>query len=408
MIHVKWRYLAPVVPCLLASGIAAAGGPLVIRTNGEPFVWNTADPIEYRTDNGPLSASVKEGSARSRVASMFQVWQAVDSATISYERTGFIDPVPGFADGDVSTLAEYDAVDGDCSAGNQSPIIDADGTIFRALGLDEESIIGFAGPCAIDPAQGLILSGSAVMNGLFQDGQETPVRDLLPAEFNATFIHEFGHFSGLDHSQINAGCGFVSCGADLLAGLPTMFPLLVSAEQATLSIDDVGWISMLYPASGPDGFSNTHGRIIGTVYFSDAESHAQLVNIIARRVDIPGGVDESRTTAASAVSGNKFRIFHGNPINQPDPTPFGPFRSQNPSHIGFYEIPLPPGDYRIELESIRPEFTGGSSVGGETVIPIRGGSVRTASPITVTAGVTRTFDSDLNSTPPRFDQFESP
>jgi hypothetical protein len=336
---------------------------------------------------------------------MFAVWQDVGSANIRYSRAGAISSVPGFSGGDVNTVAEFDAVEGDCADGNQNPIIyDETGEIFQDV-VGDDAVIGFAGPCAIDPGQGRIVSGHAVMNGLFQDGNLSNF-ELSEAEFDATFIHEFGHFSGLDHSQINVQCGFAACGADNLAGLPTMFPFLVSDEQATLSIDDIGWISKLYPAAS---FATTHGTITGTVFFSDGESHAQLVNVIARRVDSPGGADESRTTAASGVSGNRFRIFQGNPINEPDPQPLGPFRSQNPAHIGFYEIPLPPGNYLIEVESIDPNFTEGSSVGGETVIEMPGSAPPPLGPVTVTAGATSAGnDVILIGTPPRFDQFEGP
>ena len=392
---------------LLASCHALAGGPLAIRTSGDPFTWGAAT-IQYRTDGGPLSASVNNAAGIARVNAMFEVWEDVPAASISYNRAGGINDVAGFSDGNVSTVVEYNAVDGSCSAGNQSPIVfDEAAEIFIALGVDEQSVIGFAGPCALDPAQGRILSGIAVMNGLFQDGSSAPVPDLTAAEFNATFVHEFGHFSGLDHSQVNWECGFGPCGADNLAGLPTMFPFLVTAQQGTLSIDDIGWISKLYPAGGAGGFDATHGTITGTVYFSDGETQAQLVNVVARRVDVPGGADQSRTTAASGVSGNKFRIFHGNPINQPDPEPLGPFRSQDPSHIGFYEIPLPPGDYMIHVESIQPEFADGSSVGGETVIAMPGTSPGPIGPVTVAAGVPSPgIDVTLLGTPPRFDQFE--
>jgi len=403
------RCAAALVASLAAGGTASAGGPLVIQVSGEPYTWGTAT-IQYRTDGGNLSASVGNSAAIGRVAAMFDVWADVPSSSISYDRAGGISDTGVFNDGNVSTEAEYDAVNADCAAGDQSPIVfDEAAAIFIALGVDETSVIGFAGPCALDPAQGRILSGIAVMNGLFQDGNAAPVPDLSAAEFDATFVHEFGHFSGLDHSQVNWECGFLACGADNLAGLPTMFPFLVSAQQGTLSIDDIGWISKLYPAAGGSGFAATHGTITGTIYFSDGESQAQLVNVVARRVDVAGGADQSRTTAASGVSGNKFRVFHGNPINQPDPEPLGPFRSQDPSHIGYYEIPLPPGDYLIDVESVQPEFTAGSSVGGETVIAMPGTSPGPLGPVTVAAGVTSTGnDVVLVGTPPRFDQFEGP
>ena len=133
------------------------------------------------------------------------------------------------------------------------------------------------------------------------------------------------------------------------------------------------------------------------------------MNVVARRVDAPGGADESRTTAASGVSGYKFRFFHGNPINDPDPDFFGPFRSQDPSHIGFYEIPLPPGNYTIEVESIHPEFTDGSSVGADDRHRDAGHRAGAASG----RSRSRRRDRDGNDvtlvgTPPRFDQFEGP
>ena len=263
-------------------------------------------PIQYRTDGGPLSATVTEQTARTRVQNMFNVWQNVGSASISYSRAGAILDVGAFTDGDVSTAVEYDAVNGACGSGAQNPIIyDVTGEIFEDVVADD-SVIGFAGPCAIDPALGRILSGNAVMNGLYQDGQAAPIADLTAAEYDATFIHEFGHFSGLDHSQINVDCGFVNCGADNLAGLPTMFPFLVTSQQGTLSIDDIGWISKLYPAAGGGGFAATHGTITGTIYFSDGESHAQLVNVVARRVDTAAAPTRAarRRAPASLATGS--------------------------------------------------------------------------------------------------------
>ena len=216
---------------LIAAGLASAGGPLGVFTNGEPYVWNVAT-IQYRTDGGPLSATVTEQAARTRVQNMFNVWQNVGSASISYSRVGAILDVGAFTDGDVSTAVEYDAVNGACGSSAQNPVIyDVTGEIFEDVVADD-SVIGFAGPCSIDPALGRILSGSAVMNGLYQDGQAAPIADLTAAEYDATFIHEFGHFSGLDHSQINVDCGFVNCGADNLAGLPTMFPFLMTSRRA--------------------------------------------------------------------------------------------------------------------------------------------------------------------------------
>lgn len=384
---------------ILAASLATAGGPNFLRSNGQPYVWNTASAVRYVTDEGPLSATVDEVAARTRVASMFAVWQNVPSASISYQRDGFI---PG---GDVNTEARFNTVEGECNDGSLSPIIyDETGVIFDAV-IGDDAVIGFAGACAVDVAQGRILTGHAVMNGLFQDGQPTPIQDLTVAEFDATFIHEFGHFSGLDHSQINVACASIACGADDLAGLPTMFPFLITAQQGSLSIDDVAWISRLYPASGASGFAATHGTIAGTVYFSDGETPMQFVNVVARQVDT--GANQDRRFAASVVSGFRFRACHSNPITNDACPESG---SDSPGLIGSYEIPVPPGSYTIEFEGIYSEFTDGSSVGPwSRPPPMPGTAPAPLGPVTVSAGATTGgHDAVIQNTPPRFDQFEGP
>jgi len=389
---------------LAAAGLARAGGPLGSDSNGEPFTWPVGTTIQYRTDGGSLSSTVTQNQARTRVAAMFQVWQDVAAAALSYNRQGAI---TGVADGDVSTAAEYNAVEGSCNNGTQSPIVfDVDGSLFEDLGQDS-AVIGFAGPCSID-GNGHYASGQAVMNGIFLDGVSNADNlELTDAEFDAAFVHEFGHFSGLDHSQINVQCGFSNCSLIDLDGLPTMFPFLVSDTQRTLSIDDVAWFSRLHPVEGVGGFDATHGTITGTVYFSDGESHVQYANVIARRVEAGGS--EPRWLAVSNVSGYRFRACTPNSITNPAPDFCPPSGSLNPAHIGFYEIPVPPGSYTIEVEPIDPAFIDGSSVGpSDRPIAMPGGAPALG-PITISAGQTSSGnDIVLIGTPPRFDQFEGP
>jgi hypothetical protein len=387
----------------LASLVAGAGGPLILDEVGGRFVWDTAQPIQYRTDGGNLSSQVNGTEAQARVAGMFAVWQDVPSSDIRYQRAGQIQAVGAFTDGDVTTAAEYNAVEGDCGSGNQNPVVyDVDGSLFELLGQDS-SVIGFAGPCAIDGA-GHIVSGLAVLNGIFQDGVNSGDNfELTEDQFDAAFIHEFGHFSGLDHSQINLNCLVnAPCGTDNLEGLPTMFPFLLSAAQKTLATDDVAWISWMYPQGGAGGFGQTHGRISGRVLFSDGESQAQLVNVIARRVDAGG--NEDRRIAASSVSGYRFGIVHGNPITGAPPSGFG---SSNPGHIGLFEIPLPAGSYTIEVEGIHEEFVDGSSVGPGLIIAMPGTAPAPSGPISVSAGEHESgHDVTLIGTDPRYDDFE--
>jgi hypothetical protein len=387
---------------LAAAGPAAAGGPLALNSGGQPFTWPAGTTIQYRTDGGSLSSSVNQTQARARVAAMFQVWEDVASAALGYNRQG---AVTGVADGDVSTAAEYNAVEGACNNGTQNPIVfDVDGSLFEDLGQDS-AVIGFAGPCAIG-GSGQFISGPAVMTGIFLDGVSNASNlELTDNEFDAAFVHEFGHFSGLDHSQINVECA-TGCSAGDLEGLPTMFPFLVHESQRTLSIDDVAWLSRLYPAGGGGGFAATHGTITGTVYFSDGESQLQYANVIARRVNAGG--NEPRRFAVSTVSGYRFRACTPNTITNPDQGFCPPSGSLDPAHIGLYEIPVPPGSYTIEVEAIDPSFTSGSSVGpSDFPIPMPGSPPPPIGPITIAAGQTSSGnDVVLIGTQPRFDQFE--
>ncbi len=389
---------------ILVSGVAGAGGPLIVDDAGNIVVWGTAQPIPYRTDGGNLSTGINTATAQARVRQLFDVWENVATANIRYSRASQILAVTGFSDGDVSTAAEFNAVEGSCFEGTQSPIVyDANGSMFEDLGIDVD-VIGFAGPCASD-ASGQIVSGRAVMNGMFLDGVDTVDNlELSPAEFDAAFVHEFGHFSGLDHSQVNLNCYLNSpCSSDDLSGLPTMFPFLISSAMGTLSPDDVAWISRLYPQAGAGGFAATHGTISGVVYFSDGESHLQLANVVARRVD--SGGNEDRRIAASSVSGYRFSIIHGNPITNDAPSGAG---SSNPAHIGLFEIPVPAGNYTVEVEGIHEEFVDGSSVGPGLIIALPGSAPPPIGPIVVVPGaVAPGNDLILLDTPPRFDDFET-
>ncbi|MEE9234282.1 MAG: hypothetical protein V3U28_02445, partial [Candidatus Acidoferrales bacterium] len=370
----------------------------------------------------------------------------VSTATISFTRIGVIQNTGVFTDGDVEPREEFDAVQGSCEVGTQSPIVyDADGSLFDDL-VGDPNVIGFASICfaALD-SSGRINAALAALNGKFQDGVGPVPGDpeLSANEFDAVFIHEFGHFFGLDHSQINQEClgslGGCLDGSDDAFGLPTMFPFLISGlvedpvgnpgvhPARTLSPDDIAWISSLYPETANDPpdqvpFNSTFGTIEGTIFFSDGQTPAQGVNVIARQVSDgdPANGDESRRIAVSVVSGYLFTSNPGQSVTGTNPG--SSFGSRTPTLIGFYRIPgLPPGDYTIEVESINEGFDAGSSVGPlNPPIPSPGPAEFFSSPeddtdggasgvaVMVVANTTTSgIDIILNGTPPRFDQFEN-
>jgi len=144
------------------------------------------------------------------------------------------------------------------------------------------------------------------------------------------------------------------------------------------------------------------------------------VNVIARRVDDPGTTeDESRRVAVSVVSGYLFTGSVGQSVSGTNNSGYGT-GSRDATLIGYYEIPVPPGTYTVEVEGIHPAFDGGSSVGPlDPPIWIPGpsefwqsdesafDSVTDKDPITVSAGQTVDHaDIILNGASSRFDQFE--
>jgi hypothetical protein len=435
---------------VFAGGPLTVGGP-TLGLSGVPFVWDNTKPITYRVDAGPLSQISNGGAVVinnavgvARVNALFANWSAVPAANLTFSNAGGLLAIPsaGFpSGGDVQTAQQFLNVVGDssvqatpdpnsCNGGGQSPIMfDADGSIFDALGLPPE-VIGFAFACAANPTTGKIVSAGAILNGRFQDGVNNNANnlELTAAEFDQAFTHEFGHFLGLGHSQINtdlfldavSGTRF-TCTADDTAGMPLMFPILgicpakTTAKVPMIAVDDAGWISKLYPVSAPapagkTSFNAAYGTLSGTVFFSDGITPAQGVNVIARSTNLP------RRNAASAVSGFAFTGNPGQTVtcnNPAAPTPqtcsnLGDSTgSHDPALIGHYEIPLPPGQYTLHVESIFAGFTSGSRVGPlDPPIPAPG-TYSAAATVSVTAGATTSFNITLQGTPARFDAFES-
>jgi hypothetical protein len=322
------------------------------------FKWDTSAPIPYRTDLGGLG-TLNKAAADQLTDDMFLVWENVPTATISFTNAGNLAQ-------DV-TGANFFALDSNLNSDintSNAIIYDTDGSVTdEVFGTGaSDDVLGFAGPLAIasDGINNFYTLARAVLNGKFIDGQPSP--EVALAKFQEAFIHEFGHFSGLDHSQINVEALIpAQRTADNLAGLPTMFPFLLgsAAPRLTLSPDDIATISELYPTAG---FQSSTGRIQGRIFFSDGATPVQALNVIARQVDDAlTPEDESRRIAVSSVSGFLFTASAGNSVVAGSADSFG---SRDQTLIGFYDMPgLAPGSYTVEVEAIDPEFIDASSVG---------------------------------------------
>jgi hypothetical protein len=154
--------------------------------------------------------------------------------------------------------------------------------------------------------------------------------------------------------------------------MPLMFPIeFCDARKDVglplLSPDDVSWVSRLYP--GPTQ-ATSYGIISGRILFPDTISAFQGANVIVRAIDDPHTPeDESRRVAVSVISGYLFTGNIGQSVtaDMADPlehnTNGSKYGSRNAQLIGYYEIPVPPGTYTIEVESVFQEFVGGSGMG---------------------------------------------
>ncbi len=371
-------------PTSVAGGVGGIG-----VTEGRVMTWDLATlggSVPYTTDGGALG-TLDNAAANALVTEAFGVWEAVPTSSIAATRTGAINSSGTVlvTDGDVSSLAEFDAVTGALLSGcPENPVIyDADGSLFDALGRPRSNV-GFAGAFTSTTSD-FFFCGRAVLNGRVINGIEDQDDPELPTgEVKGVMIHEFGHFFGGGHAQVNLNCltDFGAPGntctpgsADLL-GLPTMFPISIGGldESAgppavhfteTLSEDDMAGISRLYPKE-PE-FSATYGEIEGTIFFSDGVQHLQDAVVIARKTDSP------RSRAIQITSGFLFKGNFGNPELDPPfdgPSPFG---TDDPAMRGFYSLAVPAGDWTVEIESIHPIFLGGSSVGVITQNPLSGG-----------------------------------
>jgi hypothetical protein len=340
-----------------------AGGPLIVTGPssdhpGTPYRWNLA-PIPYYTDRGGLG-NQSNSAANTLVSEAFGVWQNIDTADVRFQNSGQLS-----YDVTAANILMFDDAIRNCGNASQpanSIVYDLDGSIITALGMDYNSTLGFSETLCSDDTEGFYTRGWVVLNGRFIDGQadSSSHASVSLAEFKGVFVHELGHLIGLDHSQINLNClTSSSCPSADLAGVPVMFPILLDGADATPKTDDIAAVSALYPASN---FSTTKGRIQGRVVFADGKTPAQGYNVIARLEGNP------RTMAVSSVSGYLFTAGVGNDLapSMYDEEQF--YGSQDPSLIGFYDLPgLPPGNYTIEVEAIYNSgdyaFIDSSSVG---------------------------------------------
>jgi hypothetical protein len=316
--------LRPYALLLILCAIAPlyAGGPLY-TTNGKAMRYQS-NIITYKVDRGPFGIFTS-AEARNLAESSFKVWEDVATSNVAFNHTAG-DTLPVDVDGtnylQYTTLTDfkYDGI---------NPIIfDSDGAITDALfgAGASDAVIGFAGS-GDNNNDGFFDEGESVMNGVFADGGAF---SYTLAEWKSTFVHEFGHFLGLDHSQIN---GEFENDAAKTIYIPTMYPFATINDTplGDLNPDDIAAISILYPETG---FASSVGTISGTVVRANS-SIVRGANVIAISTGSDSLMNRISTVTDYFVQNN-----------------------------GSYAVAgLTPGSYVLRIEPINPDFIEGSSVG---------------------------------------------
>lgn len=302
------------------AAITWAGGPLQTNRDCTPVVFPaSAMPIPYSVDQGALGG-FSNSQAAAIVDDCFGVWQSVPTASISFQNAEALS----------ADVTENNVRDFLSDTDGINPVIfDSDGGIIDFLygrGASDY-IIGFSGSATdYDEINGWYYTeGLSLLNGRFT---REPF-NWGPALFKATFVHEFGHFIGLDHSQLNLEYARDDNPANDIF-IPTMFPTSTDDDTslADLNPDDEAALTMLYPAED----SAAYGRISGTLSWQSGLP-ARGANVVAYNID------DAEMTRFSMVSDY---CMQGD---------------------GSFELLVTPGTYRFFVEPIYPLFTGGSSVG---------------------------------------------
>ena len=212
----------------LKFGVSISGRQVTLK-------W-AQTPVRYFVSDAGVPG-VSATDFQNAISRAFATWQAVPTASITYQLAGVTSANPGRDDG-ASVLG------------------------FRSR--PELDRVLASTSFLIDSATGALIESDIFFNSAFPWSVAAAGE---PSRFDLESIalHEIGHFSGLGHSALGETELLSSGGRRVLAAEAVMFPIAFAAGSIagrTLKADDIAGISDLYP----DGdFNTTGGSLSGSV-----------------------------------------------------------------------------------------------------------------------------------------------
>jgi len=234
------RPLAAVVAAALVLGqpipaFAYLKFGVPIRGQQVTVKWAQTPVRYFVSDRGVPGVSATD--LQNAVGRAFATWQAVPTASITYQLAGVTSAAPGSDDGS-SVLGFRSRPDLDRVLASTSFLIDS--------------------------STGALIESDIFFNSTFSWSTAT-AGEAGRYDLESIALHEIGHFSGLGHSALGETELIASGGRRVLSSEAVMFPIAFASGSVagrTLKADDIAGISDLYP----DGdFSTTDGSLSGRV-----------------------------------------------------------------------------------------------------------------------------------------------